>query len=124
MSRLPSQAGLNPDFSPSEKNALLAKMASDDKFIENALVEFAHIAGHDAVDRLLEVVGGMKIHVPEKHNFWLKLQRECRYPEMVRAVSNLIDNESLSLTQAAEQVAKEFKVHPRWLRNTYRGAVQ
>ncbi len=116
-----SPAGLNPEFSPSEKNALLAHMASDNKFIENALVEFAHIAGHDAVDRLLEVVGGMKIHVPEKQSFWRKLQCECRYPEMARAVSNLVDNESFSLSQAVIRVGHDFKVHPEWLRKMYNG---
>lgn len=111
------------NLSSADKAALLANAADNRDFIDNPLVEFAAMVGPEAMDKLCEIVGGEKIHIPEKKNFWGKLNRHVKYPEMVERIEKLVGPENLTTKIALEQVAQEFSVSFSWLHKHYVGVM-
>jgi hypothetical protein len=69
------------------------------------LVELGQRIGPDALNCVLEVLGGEKRHVPTRENFWAAVQREIRDHE-IRARFN---------GRNVRQLAAEYGLHWRMI---------
>ena len=116
-----SHDGLANGPSLSDKNALLDIAANCDQFADDGLVEFARLAGPEAMDKLCDLLGNEKIHIPKATNFWNKLNRTVNRESMVQAVSDLIETQGLTMRMAVNQVAQKFSVRADTLRQIYIG---
>lgn len=121
MGRQTSLDGSAKKLTLSDKNALLASAASCEEFMDNPLVEFASVVGPEAMDMLCNIMAGEKIHIPEPKNFWGKLNRYVKYPEMVLHIERLMAENKLTTMIAISSVAREFGVSFSWLHKRYMG---
>lgn len=51
---------------------------------EDPLVDVGQRVGPDALDEILDALGGQKVHIPERESFWRRLERRLRN-ERIRA---------------------------------------
>lgn len=113
-------AGLSPDFSLSDKQALLAGLASSELSVDNPLYEFAAHAGVDAIQMLLDSASGIKIHIPNPDSFWVSLYRKKNRALLIKQVDDLIQT-GVKTYPAVEQVCAQHKISHKWLYRVYKG---
>lgn len=110
-------------LSADDKAALLASAANHADYLDNPLVSFANTVGPDVMDTLCAFMAGEKVHIPESKNFWSKLDRNTKYPEMVKCIEHLMHHKKHTTKQALDSVAKQYGVSFRWLHHRYVGSV-
>ncbi len=84
----------------------------DDEY--NSLVAFGHRCGVNALDDLLQILGGQKPHIPTPRNFWVTLQREARDEEVrTRFRGNNYEQLAMEYELSERQVRRIVNNEPR-----------